>query len=92
MEDRYYKEVFDSNDTFTRDVRYINDDIDYNTTSTYVINSSSVDIIENNITFDCLIEENNISVTFKCIQKGHSGARKSTVRWKTLNDAKVNPE
>ena len=91
-ESRYYKEVFDSNGSFTRDVRFMNDDIDFNVTAYYTINSNSVDFTENNITLNCLIEEDNVSVTFKCIQKGYSGVRTPTVRWKTLSDAKTNPE
>ena len=91
-EDRYYKEVFDGNGSLLRDIYFMNDDFDYNSTGTYEITGMiSVHITENNVTEECTVEGNESAVKFFC-SEGGSGLVEETIRWFSLDDAKANPE
>lgn len=92
-EERYYKENFDGNGTLSRNIYFMNNDLDYNTTVSYSIDRNYLYITETDKTLKCLIEDNNNSVIFKCSNANASAsALLSTYRWLTLEDAKAKPE
>ena len=91
-DERYLKEVFEGNGTLSEEIYFMNDDFDTNRTIPYLIDSNQVYITDNNISIRCRIEDSNLSVIFWCIKVGASGSLLPTYRWRTLEDAKLNPE
>lgn len=92
-EERYYKESFDGNGTLLKNIYYMDDSFDDNTTVSYNTDENYVYITEPDKTFRCLIADDNNSVIFKCSRTDVSAsAVLSTYRWHTLEDAKSNPE
>jgi hypothetical protein len=91
--EKYMKEVFDGNDTLHESTYLINDELDSNRTIPYEIKSSLVYITDNNVTIRCSVVDSNLSVEFYCLEEGQSGSLSLyTTRWKTLEDATLNPE
>lgn len=91
-DERYLIEVFEGNGTLSEEIYFMNDDFDTNRTIPYLIDSNQVYITDNNITIRCKVEDSNLSIVFWCIKEGASGSYSPTYRWRTLEDAKLNPE
>lgn len=92
-EDRYYRENFDGNGTLIKNIYFMDDSLDYNTTVSYSIDSRYLYINESDKSLRCSVEDANTSVIFKCARTDVSAsAVLSTYRWLTLEDAKVHPE
>lgn len=92
-EDRYYKETFDSNGTLSKNIYFMDDSFDRNTTVSYNIDGNYVYITETDRRLKCSIADNNNSVIFKCSNADASAsAVLSTYKWLTLEDAKSHPQ
>ncbi|HEO98581.1 MAG TPA: hypothetical protein ENO02_04695 [Epsilonproteobacteria bacterium] len=92
-EGRYYRENFDGNGTLIKNIYFMDDSFDKNTTVSYSIDSRYVYITESDKSLRCSVQDDNTSVIFKCARTDRSAsAVLSTYRWLTLEDAKVHPE